>query len=168
MVNPDLPHSSRLRKHRSSEPGACYLITKNRHPGAAVRLTDPRVAPTLGASIRWHSDQGYAHLLAFVLMPDHVHWLFILGEQRSLDQVMQGFASYTWHQIVPVHFPKARTIWDEEYHDKRLHAHDAIWDAIRYVHRNPVQEGLCERVEQWPWSSANPNYAGWVEREYIP
>ena len=162
MVNPNLPHSSSLRRGRRSEPGACYLVTKNRNRQCSLLLTDARVAPALAASIRWHAEHRHAHLLAFVVMPDHVHWLFVLGEQRSLDQVLHGFASYTWQQVVPVHAPTTRTIWEEEYHDHRLHTQEAIHEAVGYVHENPVKEGLCARVEEWAWSTANPRFRGWV------
>ena len=26
-------------------------------------------------------------------------------------------------------------------------------EKLRYIHRNPVQRGLCERAEEWEWSS---------------
>src|SRR5579871_6162930 len=26
-------------------------------------------------------------------------------------------------------------------------------EKLRYIHRNPVKAGLCERPEDWPWSS---------------
>jgi putative transposase len=32
--------------------------------------------------------------------------------------------------------------------------------AVRYVETNPVRAGLCERPEQWPWSSAAAHLAG--------
>ena len=163
MVNPDLPHSASLRRGRSSEPGARYLVTKNRSARCPLLLTDPRVAPILTESIRWHHEHGHARLLAFVVMPDHVHWAFALAESRPLGEVMLGFAGYTWHQVVPVLAPESRTIWEEEYHDRRLHTEEAVWEAIRYVHGNPVKEGLCARAEEWAWSTANERFRGWVE-----
>lgn len=34
-----------------------------------------------------------------------------------------------------------------------------IWKQIEYIHFNPVRRGLCDRPEDWHWSSAG-NYAG--------
>jgi hypothetical protein len=32
--------------------------------------------------------------------------------------------------------------------------HEAqLWMAVRYVALNPVEAGLCDRPEQWSWSS---------------
>ena len=168
MVNPDLPHSASLRLGRCSEPGACYLVTKDRSLRSRLLLTDARVASVLAESIRWHAEHGYAHLLAFVVMADHVHWLFVLGERRSLDQVLHGFGSYTWQQVVPAQAPASRTIWEEEYHDRRLHTEEAVREAVEYVHGNPVKEGLCAKVEDWPWSTANARFRGWVGEEWLP
>ena len=44
-------------------------------------------------------------------------------------------------------------------HDRNLWSEKAIVSEIDYLHANPVRRGLCERVEDWPWSSA-ADYAG--------
>jgi len=38
--------------------------------------------------------------------------------------------------------------------DRNLSMPKAIWDMIYYIHHNPVEDGLCSRPEDWPWSSA--------------
>ena len=39
-------------------------------------------------------------------------------------------------------------------YDRNLHTPEAVRDAVRYIHRNPVEAGLCVREIDWPWSSA--------------
>lgn len=51
------------------------------------------------ASISWLNEHQLIKLLAYVLMPDHIHMLFRLGTIKTLDQVMQQFGSYTGHRI---------------------------------------------------------------------
>ena len=167
MTRDDLPHAANLRWGRFSQPGAYYHITKCRHQDAALSLADARVAPILIDSIRWHQGHGHAHLLAFVVMPDHVHWLLVLGEERTLDDVMEGFCGYTWQQIVPPLVPQARTIWEEEYHDRQLRPHERTWETVAYIHDNPVREDFCARQEDSPWSTANARYSDWIEEEYL-
>ena len=29
-----------------------------------------------------------------------------------------------------------------------------MWNSVRYIHQNPVEAGLCEKPEDWMWSSA--------------
>jgi hypothetical protein len=48
-----------------------------------------------------------------------------------------------------------------------------VWTEIDYLHANPVRRGLCERPEEWFWSSA-ASYAGIrqgplsLDRESLP
>ena len=167
MPDTELPHAANLRWGRFSQPGGVYHITKCRHEEARVSFADARVAPILIDSIRWHRDNGFAHLLAFVVMPDHVHWLFMLGEERTLDEVVYGFCSYTWQQIVPRLLPGTRTIWQDEYHDHQVRREERASETQEYIHENPVRKGLCAEAEQWPWSTANARYKGWVQEEYL-
>ena len=41
-----------------------------------------------------------------------------------------------------------------EYHDRRIRDEAHLNRAIVYIETNPVKAGLCERPEDWPWSSA--------------
>jgi putative transposase len=34
-----------------------------------------------------------------------------------------------------------------------VQANEHLLSAVRYILRNPVRAGLCDRVEDWPWSS---------------
>lgn len=44
-------------------------------------------------------------------------------------------------------------------YDRNLNESRAIYQQIEYIHNNPVRRGLCERAEDWFWSSA-ADYAG--------
>ena len=163
----ELPHAANLRWGRFSEPGAAYHITKCRVEGLALSLAGSAVAPTIVNSIRWHQEREQAHLLAFVIMPDHVHWLFVLGEERSLAQVMKGFGSVTSRGIIRAAGLEPPIVWEEEYHDHRLRSEERCWATIEYVHENPVRRGLCASPEDWPWSTGNSRYRGWIEEELL-
>jgi len=163
----DLPHTANLRWGRFSEPGAAYHITKCRAEGLQLSLADPAPAKIIIDSIRWHQLQAHAHLLSFVVMPDHVHWTFALGESRALAQVMKGFASVTSRQIAKACRPNTATIWQQEYHDHRLRSEERCWETIEYDHENPVRRGVCRCAAEWPWSTANPEYRGWIEEELL-
>jgi len=58
-------------------------------------------------------------------------------------------------------------------YDRNLWSPKHIWETIDYIHRNPVERGLCERPEDWEWSS----YQAWtdptsglltIDREHVP
>ena len=130
-------------------------------------FANPAVAEIIIDSIRWHQEQRHAHLLAFVVMPDHVHWLFVLGERRSLDKVMHGFGSVTWQGFRRACGRDVGKVWEDEYHDHRLRSEERVWATLDYVHENPVRRGLCARAEDWPWSTVNPRFRPWIEEDYL-
>ncbi len=167
MDVPALPHAANLRWGRFSQPGGAYHITKCRHKNARLSLADDLVAPILVESIRWHQENRHTHLLAFVVMPDHVHWLFVLGGNRSLKEVMYGFSSFIWNQIIKAHGQPTGALWEAEYHDHQLRTEERAWETIQYIHENPVRGGLCACAEDWPWSTANTRYRDWIEEEHI-
>ena len=111
----ELPHAANLRWGRFSEPGAAYHITKCRVEGLQLSLAEDAPAHIIVDSIRWHQERRYAHLLSFVVMPDHLHWTFVLGEERTLGQVLKGFASVTSRQIAKACRLSPRVVWQEEY-----------------------------------------------------
>jgi len=79
------PHSRDLRKGRVSAPEHAYLVTTvtlAREP----LLGDLWAARTLVRALRRHQSEGYAQTLAFVVMPDHLHWLMVLGRRRPLPK----------------------------------------------------------------------------------
>jgi hypothetical protein len=43
--------------------------------------------------------------------------------------------------------------WQKRYYDFNIRNYEQFVEKLRYVHRNPVKAGLCERPEDWEWSS---------------
>jgi putative transposase len=43
--------------------------------------------------------------------------------------------------------------WQRRYYDFNVHSELKRVEKLRYMHRNPVQRGLVEKPEDWPWSS---------------
>jgi len=79
---------------------------------------------------------------AFVVMPDHLHWLVQLKEDR-LDSLMGRVKSISSRQI-----PKLS--WQPGYHDHALRQEDDLRRMARYIIRNPLRAGLAESVGDYP------------------
>jgi putative transposase len=43
--------------------------------------------------------------------------------------------------------------WQKRYYDFNIQNCPQFVEKLRYIHRNPVKRGLCERPEDWEWSS---------------
>lgn len=86
---------------------------------------------------------GDWRLLAGVVMPDHVHVLFTLGERLPLDRVIAKFKS------------RARSAdavwrWQANVFEHRLRADENAEDYAFYVFMNPYQAGLADVKMPWP------------------
>jgi REP element-mobilizing transposase RayT len=47
----------------------------------------------------------------------------------------------------------AEHFWQKRYYDFNIRNYPQFVEKLRYLHRNPVRAGLCERPEDWEWSS---------------
>lgn len=50
-------------------------------------------------SINFLQDKGCANNFAWVILPDHVHWLLEVIGEKNISEIMHGFKSYTANQI---------------------------------------------------------------------
>ncbi len=167
MPHKEPPHRRNLRIGRRSEPGRPYHITKSLPLPAPISLDNESCATAIIDSIRWHQVQRYAHLLAFVVMPDHVHWLFVLGHGRTLAEIMRGFGKATATAMNRA-LGGSGPLWEEGYHDHAIRtAEEGARAVIEYIHGNPVRKVLSSKPEDWPWTTANSRYLPWIEREYF-
>jgi REP element-mobilizing transposase RayT len=69
-------------------------------------------ARTLIGYLKTENDLQRANTVAFVVMPDHLHWLMQLGEGATLSQVVRGVKSLTSHRL-------GYPVWQRGYHAHR-------------------------------------------------
>jgi REP element-mobilizing transposase RayT len=86
--------------------------------------------------------------ISWVVMPDHVHWLFQLGE-RPLSYVAQRFKSRSALLLNRLHQRQGR-VWQTGYHDHCLRTDASLRRHAFYVMENPVRAGLASRVGEYP------------------
>lgn len=80
-----------------------------------------------------------AETQAFVVMPDHVHWLLQLKDGVSLGEAVRRFKAR-------VSLALGASIWQRGFHDHALRRDEDIVAAARYVVANPVRAGLVRRI----------------------
>lgn len=144
-------HGRLLRIGRVSQPGNSYLITcvvKDRMP----IFNDFHAGRLLVRELKRLHESGAAHSLAWVVMPDHLHWLFELksGSLATLMQLLKGRSSFAINQAYGV---KTLT-WQRGYYDKGMRTEKDLIETARYVIANPIRAGLVEREGDYPlWDS---------------
>ena len=89
-------------------------------------------------------------LLAFCLMPDHLH-LLARGRNDSshLVTLLQRFKRRT-----AFHFKRqfGNQLWQDSYYDRVLRRDEDLQEVVDYILLNPVAEGLCSRPGDYPLS----------------
>ncbi len=92
--------------------------------------------------------------LAFVVMPDHLHWLLSLGETTSLDRTVRLAKGRAARRVNALRQelgqPPLTPLWQGGYHDRALRSHEDLPSVARYVIANPVRAGLVQRVGDYP------------------
>ena len=142
------PHSRDLRKGRASEAGRAYHVrtaTAERQPFFA-NLSDCR---ELVHALRFQHERGAVESLAFVVMPDHLHWLFVLGDGGELRTVMHSVKSFS-AQRINRRIGRTGAVWQDGYFDRALRAEDDLQAVARYIVANPLRAGLVTRIGDYP------------------
>ncbi|MEW6727768.1 MAG: transposase [Pseudomonadota bacterium] len=149
------PHGCRLRYGRFSEAGRIYLVTTVTDQRLRV-FQDLMKARAMVQVLRSAASLGDAQTLAYVLMPDHLHWLMQLGERRSLSAVVGTIKSISARRIAGLR-------WQAGFHDHALRWDEDLRAVARYVILNPVRAGLVRRVGDYPhWDAV------WLAQEKAP
>jgi REP-associated tyrosine transposase len=108
--------------------------------------------------LRSSARQASLRILAYCLMPNHIHLVAIPDGPTSLaDALRRAHGRYATY----LNARRGRTghLWQNRYYSCALDsAHLSV--ALRYVERNPVRARLAERVEEYPWSSAAAHLTG--------
>jgi len=118
-------------------------------------------------------------LWAYVLMPEHVHLLVCPADARyststflkSLKRPVTLMALAYVRRHAPTFIERmtdrqpngkiARRFWQRgRGYDRNVWEPRYVWELVDYIHANPVRRGLCERPEDWPWSSASDYLGG--------
>ena len=154
MPRPVFPHAGRaaLRRHRLHLPGHVYLMT------ATTVGRQPffkEFAPACRAA-RCHLDPDVyreSRLLAWVLMPDHGHWLVQVGDGDHLASIMNRIKSAT-ARAYNGDAGRTGALWARAYHERLLRGENDVRAAARYLVANPVRAGWVKRVGDYPFWDA--------------
>ena len=136
------PRGMNLRKGRVSLPNQAYLVT-------AVTASRKPVFTSFAAArlaVRTFHDKGIvrnAQTLAFVVMPDHVHWLLQLENDGNLSDTVRLFKAKVSRIL-------RQRIWQRGFHDHALRAEEDMRDIARYIIANPMRSGLVKSAGEYP------------------
>jgi putative transposase len=105
------------------------------------------------ALLREYTMQHQVAVLAYCLMPNHVHLVLVPAATDSLPRSLRH-VHVRYAQRLNRERDWKGHLWQGRYFASVLDERHC-WAAIRYVELNPVCARLVETAETYPWSSAN-------------
>jgi REP element-mobilizing transposase RayT len=165
------------KRFRSPETTAAYFVTTT-----AVRFAkicrDEKCYGIVAEAISHALAKYPLKLLAYVIMPTHVH-LVIFGQGRVISDFMRDFkraSAVRLRQEFDRSYPAFKQsfrksnargsgykIWMDRYDCVAVFSEPVLKTKIKYTLQNPIRSKLVESLEDWPYSSAvnyfNPDKA---------
>ena len=136
-------------------------------------LREPGVAGMVEGALLFFDAKRY-RVLAWVVMPNHVHVLFHPMNGWTVAQIVASWKKFTATRICAFRRAsagaaqesggpgnanlrigaKAAPVWHREYWDRYIRNERHLRQAVNYIHQNPVKARLVARAEDWLWGSA--------------
>jgi REP element-mobilizing transposase RayT len=138
---PLTPHEERELERLHSDRVEAFLDAGN----GACHLRDPRIAALVRDALR-HFDVDRYDLIAWVVMPNHVHAVLRPLTGHELPAILHSWKSYTATQANRI-LGLSGTFWMPEYYDHLIRDEQDFAHAVEYIVSNPQRAGL----ENWPW-----------------
>jgi REP element-mobilizing transposase RayT len=114
-------------------------------------LREPWIGALAETALLHHRGERF-RMIAWVVMPNHVHALIDVGTM-PLTKIVQN-----WKSLVVVaanrRLGRNGRFWQPDYWDRFMRNEEQRSKAIRYIENNPVKAKLCRVPEEWPFSSA--------------
>jgi len=115
-------------------------------------LAIPEVASLVQHALFQFDDERYS-LLAWCVMPNHVHTLIETRPEQSLSRIVHAWKSFSAKQANR-HLKRGGVFWAPEYFDRYMRNDGHLTATQIYIEQNPVKAGLCPEASDWRFSSA--------------
>jgi putative transposase len=114
-------------------------------------LQNAEVAGVVSNAIHYRDGREYK-LLAYCIMPNHVHLVMTLERNRiSLYKVLQSLKRFTAREANKI-LSQGGTFWQHKSYDHVVRDGKELVRVIAYVLSNPEKAGLVDQWKSWRWS----------------
>jgi len=128
-------------------------------------------------NLKFYRKQHNFRLIAYVIMPEHVHLILWLLGKSSISDVMRDLKKYSSVQIKEeLHAENNQRLisifrnnsigykgqdfklWMDRFDRVGIYTPQVLKQKVNYIHFNPVRRNLVEDILDWKYSSARNYY----------
>ena len=100
----------------------------------------------------YEAVSGYK-LFAYCLMHNHIH-LLIKVENEELELIFKRICGsyaywYNWK------YRRIGHLFQDRFKSEEVEDEKYLLTVLRYIHRNPINAGVCDKIDEWKFSSYN-------------
>jgi len=110
------------------------------HGSCVLRRGD--CAAVVAEALR-HFDGERIAQIAWVVMPNHIHAVFVLNSVWLLENIILSWKGFTARRINPL-IGRTGAVWQRDYFDRLVRNGKHLANCIRYIRRNPKRARLHE------------------------
>ncbi len=159
----ELQEKSRLqKKHKISFVDFDRALEKT--IGDVGWLAHAAIADMIAEAIRFQDGKEF-RLVAFCIMPNHVHLVIGLGDcdmlghvrqvsnlsNKTMSEIMHSLKRYTARKANKI-LMRSGPFWQDESYDHVIKDDAELERIINYVVYNPVKAGLVKNWRDWKWN----------------
>ncbi len=122
---------------------AVFFITVNTQPRGENQLARMTVYDAVIESVLHRQNMGQMWTRFILLMPDHLHGLFVFPMEVSIRKVVSD-----WKRFLATQYGIK---WQRDYFDHRIRKDESVSEKWDYIRMNPVRNGLVLHPDDWPF-----------------
>ena len=162
-----------MKYRRAWQAGGTYFFTVNLAERSRTLLVDH--IDVLREAVRKVKTVHPFDILAWVVMPDHLHAIWALPENDADFAMRWMLIKAGFSRGIPrgewINASKRRKgergLWQKRFWEHLIVNEDDLQRHIDYVHINPVKHGHVELASEWPYSSIHRYIRlGWVPQDW--
>lgn len=151
--------ASALRKGRCSLPFNVYHVTTVTAERRKIFL-NLAAGRILVTTLRGEWIRHQVSTLAYVVMPDHLHWLMQLPANRTLAETLRSVKSIS-SRLIARRLRVRTPIWQPSYHDHAIRRNESLIEIARYIVANPLRAKIVMAIGQYSlWDAI------WVDEKF--
>ena len=108
------------------------------HGSCLLRRSD--CAQIVAETLR-HFEGERVVMVSFVVMPNHVHALFVQNPDWALEKLLQSWKRFVTRQINRL-LERSGSFWQRDYFDRMVRDENHFMNCVRYIRRNPEKASL--------------------------